>query len=92
MEPFCRLYIGIPKGRFLGTHGRRIPSFSQTLLGEVGDEVADVEGGISLTAKVEVDEPEAISVDKNLVGVEVAVDQSGGMGGWGGGWVGEVGG
>jgi hypothetical protein len=56
----------------------------QALLGDVGNEVADVEGGVSLAAEVEVYEPEAVFVYEDLVGVEVAVDEGEG---WMGGWV-----
>jgi hypothetical protein len=57
---------------------------SQALLGDVGDEVADVEGGVSLAAEVEVYEPEAIAIGEDLVGVEVAVDEGEGtLGRWG---------
>jgi hypothetical protein len=54
------LKIGFPKGGFPVTHGGRIARFPQTLFGDVGDKVANVEGRVSLAAEVEIDEPEAV--------------------------------
>src|SRR5438552_1906692 len=47
---------------------------SETLLGDVPHEVTDIEGRITLTVEVEVEQEETLAVHDHLVGVEVPVD------------------
>src|SRR5438034_8872757 len=46
----------------------------ETLLRDVTQKVADIEGRIALAVEVEVEQEEALAVHNDLVGVEVAVD------------------
>ncbi|MEZ6049904.1 MAG: hypothetical protein R3C02_00715 [Planctomycetaceae bacterium] len=47
-------------------------------------EIADVDGRVSLTVEIEVDQPDSIAVDENLIGVKVAMNAACGMVTYGG--------
>src|SRR2546428_6737318 len=64
--------------RSLAVRQRVGPSkLPQAVLGDVPDEIPDVQSRLTLAVEVEVDEIEVRAVDDHLIGVEVAVDAGG---------------
>ena len=65
---------------FLTRQQPRITRSPQAQFGQVRQEVSDIEGRISPTAKIEIEHEEAVVVDEHLILIEVAVDGRQGAG------------
>ena len=67
----------LPVGGLEACQGLRVPSVTQSQLGQVGQEVSVVEDGVPVGMEVEVHHDEALSGNEELPGVKVAVDPGG---------------
>jgi hypothetical protein len=54
----------------------RCAMLAETLLDKVGGEIAEVEGGVSRAAQVELEQGEPVAVDEHLMGVAVTMSAS----------------